>query len=693
MKNLYFLNFCRILTFVIIALAIIGGVQSFSDIPFWDMWNGHLGFFSNVMNGEQASWWAQHNEHRVILSRVLFWLDLKLFNGSDWFLITINYLLIIISCFIFYQLIKHRAKDCQSQNTSGVLFLLICSLLFYWAQENNMTWGFQSQFILAQLLPLAAFFTFYLSCSSENRYQSMGYFWLSCLFGILSLGSMANGVLALPLLLLMAIILRASIFRKLVIATLSFVLIYLYFSGYKSPASHGSLSQALINNPLDVIAYVLLYIGGPFYFLFGKSSYFIAATAGLFLALSALVFFIKTLVSERKSALVIAMLIFLMYIGGTALGTAGGRVIFGVDQALSSRYMTPALMAWSILIIIYMPYIERKYITNPKLVCVAVGLILLLLLPTQRHALDSQSDKFFEHKVAALALELGIKDQDQIGKVFPSSEWALSIAERPVERNYSIFGRFPFVNLREQIGDITKTKFDPVCQGSLDENQYIDKSHFIKVRGWMYSPNTNSSPELIRILNVEGYVVGFALTGQSRPDVDIAVSTYAKLSGFKGYIDNSAVDSKLTLQGMGPNCELHVHGSVTPYQIKPAQITIEQPTVSEAQLGASNQWQGADFHKTDINGLRVFGSVINSDADTGSIRLKLKKGDTLFYRSGPTVTQQTIRINDAAYPLPLSTEWVLLEFNNPNSPQEFDVELKDAGDGWGEWSAIAIGAL
>lgn len=690
MNNLYFLNFYRILTFIIVTLAIIGGIRSFSDIPFWDMWNGYLGFFSNVMDGGKAPWWHQHNEHRIVLSRILFWLDLKLFNGSQWFLISINYFLIAITCFIFYRLVNQQAKDLESKNTKNVLFLLICSLLFFWAQENNMTWGFQSQFILAQLLPLATFYAFYLSHNSSNSYQSISFFWLSCFFGVLSLGSMANGVLALPLLLVMSFIIRASIFRKVIITALSIILIYLYFSGYNSPASHGSLAQSLLNNPLDVAAYIFLYLGGPFYFLSGKGSYVVTGIAGLFLIFSSIAFFVKLITSKQKSPLTTAMLMFLIYIGGTALGTAGGRVIFGIDQALSSRYMTPALMAWSTLIVLYLPYIERKYKENKKLFNIVVSLIFLSLLPTQWHALDSQSDKLFEQKVAALALELGVKDQGQIVQVFPSSEWALTIAQKPIERNYSIFGRFPLVNLREQIGDSTHTKFEHECRGSVDESYYIDDARFVRVRGWIYSPDSSSSPELIRILDQEGHVVGFAITGQSRPDVAHAVATSAGSSGFKGYIDSTKADSKLTLQGMGPNCELHTHGSISPYRVKPSQITTDKPTTTSTQLNFLNEWKGSDFFKTKIDGLKVLGSLINSDADTGAIQLTLNKGDTVLYRSGPTISQQKLKINGTVYPLPLAIEWVMLEFSNPNLPAQFQAEFNDQGAGWGEWSAIAV---
>ncbi|MGD4365427.1 hypothetical protein QT713_22860, partial [Xanthomonas citri pv. citri] len=43
---------------------------TFSPVPFWDMWDGGLGFYVRQMT-DVSQWWAQHNEHRIVLSRIL----------------------------------------------------------------------------------------------------------------------------------------------------------------------------------------------------------------------------------------------------------------------------------------------------------------------------------------------------------------------------------------------------------------------------------------------------------------------------------------------------------------------------------------------------------------------------------------------------------------------------------------------
>ncbi len=109
----------------------------------------------------------------------------------------------------------------------------------------------------------------------------------------------------------------------------------------------------------------------------------------------------------------------------------------------------------------------------------------------------------------------------------------------------------------------------------------------------------------------------------------------------------------------------------------------------------SNNWQGTDYYKSEIPGLQVVGSWINSDKETGTISLHLHRGEKILYRSGPSVARQFVLINNGDVrsfntALPLALEWLILDFSKAQLPEEFDVTLIDAGTSWGEWSAIAL---
>ena len=114
-----------------------------------------------------------------------------------------------------------------------------------------------------------------------------------------------------------------------------------------------------------------------------------------------------------------------------------------------------------------------------------------------------------------------------------------------------------------------------------------------------------------------------------------------------------------------------------------------------------NEWTGQDYYSTvtgssTLPGLKVIGSFhsANADASEGELILHLYRNDQIWFRSQINAHKQKIIIvgSNGQYldALPASSEWVLLRFSNSSLPDEFDVKFIDGGDGWGEWSAIAL---
>lgn len=109
----------------------------------------------------------------------------------------------------------------------------------------------------------------------------------------------------------------------------------------------------------------------------------------------------------------------------------------------------------------------------------------------------------------------------------------------------------------------------------------------------------------------------------------------------------------------------------------------------------SDAWMGTDYFQTIIPGIRVIGSFFKSDGDVGILRISLKKGDQVLYRTGPRTSRQAVLINGGAENkfstvLPISTDWAVLDFSNPDLPENFEMTIVDAGTGWGEWTAIGL---
>lgn len=671
---------------VFVALALAGAVRAYSPVPFWDMWDGYLGSYVRSTSGDWSVWWAQHNEHRIVLARLIFWIDIAFFHGTGWFLILTNCLLLALVCAVFLLAGRERLGG-----TIGFIGYFLVAWLFSWSQEENLTWGFQCQFILAQLLPLAAFYLLHKSASVEDR--SFAYFCAATLLGFLALGTMANGVLALPLMTLYAVLVRLGWRRSGFLALLSIVSLSLYFYGYRAAPTHGSLGQALRENPGGLVQYVLLYLGGPFYYLGGSRGLWLPQIAASVLVVGFAAFSWFSLKHPKQSTLQLALLTFVLYVGGSALGTAGGRLLLGLEQALSSRYMTPALMAWAALFVLSAPFV----LTRARKVGSALLLVLLvLMLPHQLKALRSKHDLLFERSVAALALELGVKDQVQISSIFPSAEAALSMAQVPVERNLSVFGLPPFVDLRERIGSRSKSGAIPTreCRGHLDEIQLVpEDQHFLRVRGWLSDSGGHTPSEPLSIVDDTGKIAGFALVGQSLPDVATTAGLSARDSGFKGYLSSAAQGKKVFVIGKEFQCRLTGSVPVSIFTVLDPGTDIGLVSVSKIGILDDSEWQGGDFQKSAFIGIAVLGSFMNSDADVGSLTLRMKRGDRLLYRSGPTAGHQVVEVIDSELPaivLPSLVDWRILDFSNSRLPDQFRVKFSDIGTGWGEWSAIGV---
>jgi len=59
-------------------------VRSYTCLPFWDSWSVSI-FLAGPKRSVLEWLWAQHNEHRIPLSKIVLWLDYRLFHGMDVF--------------------------------------------------------------------------------------------------------------------------------------------------------------------------------------------------------------------------------------------------------------------------------------------------------------------------------------------------------------------------------------------------------------------------------------------------------------------------------------------------------------------------------------------------------------------------------------------------------------------------------
>ena len=682
----------------IILLAMAGGVINYSPVPYWDMWNGTLGFIQSFDQTPRQALFEQHNEHRIVLTNLLFLLEYKIFDGSNKFLIIMNYVCVALIAGIFWRCVQVINRDYPVPGHSMIAGLLLSAWLFLWTQQENLTWAFQSQFFLAELVPLMAFLA--LGRATLDKSLRSPWFWSSVGLGILSVGTMANGVATLPLLALGAIVLRQGWLRSVILVIVAAACITLYFQDYHNPVGHGSLIETLLHDPVGMMLYTFRYLGSPFFYIFGgtKPADIFAVVSGAILAFIAAGLSLRVLMGRRLHHVSEGLLLFMIYVGLSAFVTAGGRLILGMESAFASRYTTPALMVWAALFCIMSPLLLAPFkkagserLAWLSIVCAAS----LMLLKYQLVALTPVDQVLHQRNVAVLAAELGIKDPLYMNTVFPSADFVVSLGAKASETDLAIFGLQPYRDLRESIGQPVTDVPSSTCLGHLDHvENLVDSSTYVRIHGWQFDPETNKVDPYLKIVNDDGALVGFALSGQAREDVAEAVDRKALKAGFDGYVLYSALGDPLTV--LGEKCQLQGGVIERPFMLQRG-MTVDAGLVSvtNSQIVEATGWDGADYYRSELPGLQVRGTWVTSDADTGTIRLVLKPGDTFLYRSGPTQARQLLKIvgTDRQVPLQTASEWTLIELNRDIfETDSVEIEITDADDGWGGWSAIAVRA-
>ena len=147
------INFYKIYSFLILFLALLGVYVNYSPIPIADSWSNYE-LVKDISEGHLSSFISLHNEHRILPSKILFWLDMHLFGGSEVFLLITHILFI----FILFNLFSSLSFENNLNKKEQTLFpLFILSILFFWSQKANLTWAFQSQFYLVQIFSLLTF--------------------------------------------------------------------------------------------------------------------------------------------------------------------------------------------------------------------------------------------------------------------------------------------------------------------------------------------------------------------------------------------------------------------------------------------------------------------------------------------------------------------------------------------------------
>ncbi|MGA2241811.1 MAG: hypothetical protein ABSH11_07205 [Verrucomicrobiota bacterium] len=342
----------KILALVPLAFLIWVVTQYAVAVPFLDQWE-LVPLLEKTYHGDLTlhDLWAQNNEHRLVFPKIIMLLLARLTHWNIHYELAVN---LILALGIFTVLIYQVKITGRKLGMAGLHWAIpaISLIVFSISQYQNWLWGWQLQMLLNMLTAVGGILLLADETFSWRRFAA------AALLGMVATYSFANGTLFWPIGLVILFVATAGKRQRppamITWLAVSVLILWSYLYHYQKPEEHPPLNL-IFKMPFEYASFVLKYIGGicaqcvggststdcNFALVFGLAAILAMGWAGWMLVRKKVADF-KTLLPYFGISL---------YSIGSALMTGVGRVGFGSNQAMYSRYCTTVVPLWVSLVV------------------------------------------------------------------------------------------------------------------------------------------------------------------------------------------------------------------------------------------------------------------------------------------------------------------------------------------------------
>lgn len=526
----------------ILATTVWAVVVNAVPTPYQDQW-ATVPLWRALSEGAAApaDFFAQHNEHRIVFPRLVFMADFAWFHGRNVLNLAAIAAIQLAAAALYVLACRPRRTHLPTLLAAATAASLMFSLL----QWENLFWGFQVQFVGVFA---AGGWGIYLFCQALADPGRIRWPRMAGALVLLALATftLANGLLAGCAMILAALATRGPARSLVPVIVATAGLLAAYCVGYHPIAGHSPAALAL-EQPARYLAYVLIYLGSPW----RAGSLGLALAAGLAGAIATAAMAVLVVRDGGKDPRRTAMFGIVLFIGMTAGVTALGRLSFGIEQALSSRYVTPANHFWAAHAVFWALTAQahaKVWLTRGvTLAILAAG---LFLVPFQRHG-QIQLAATQEHILAgSAALLAGASDREAIRALYPDPSVPLAMTPYLRAQRLSLFAGPPHDSVG---GPFVRRPAVGQCQGGLQNLAPApDAPGVWRVRGWGWDLEAGQRIDRVTLVDQAGTVIGLGLGG-ARTD-----RAHPRRSGWIGVL-TSGRGHTATAYGMlkdGRACEL-----------------------------------------------------------------------------------------------------------------------------------------
>lgn len=552
---------------LVLAFALTLAYYYYTPIPIFDHWAFYMMLLDH--NGEYpwSELFAQHNEHRPLVLRLLGLMDLGAAHGSN----LVFWGAIFLGQLAHAGLLVAAARRWGGMHGRALLLWtgLMLAYFFNPSQRENFTWAWQACFIVNLLSGTAAIGALLLHAEqwrkpgegAGGRAWSTA-FWAALLLPVVAWLSLISGLLVWVLLAALAWWLRLPRSNAVALAAGTVVASGLQFWHYTPVAHHINPVVALGTYTGRFVLFIFSYLGG----MVDLGPAIVAELFGA-AGLCAWGYFLWRAWQERqqqlgpeqgpplfRSGLLGLMTLVVM----TAALTSMGRLAVVGDQHAVNRYQSVALLFWVGLIGLVWERLPLRLGRGVLLRWPAVATIALLLAltpfldtgATWATAVEQQR----LYALANLSVASNVDDLSRLKIPLPLGDWWHRWREYTRQTDRGVFA-YPLYRLwQEPVNRLYRPAQLRTCLGFVDgkAQRVVGRGgEGLLLTGWAWNPWAKKPVRELVAVDEQNRIVGFAQTVQVRVEVPRFVPevTDARV-GFEGYVPAAMAGRAVQLYGV-----------------------------------------------------------------------------------------------------------------------------------------------
>ena len=472
-------------------------ITTYSPVPHWDEWS----LFDHLAQGGgwSVAWlWAQHNEHRIFVTKLFFLIDVELFHGTQEFLLISIFLVQLLQVALLSRSLRMLGGLRGSAWRAGTGLIAYCILSP--TQYENLVWGFQLQFVVPAAMATLAV----LSLLLYQRGGKGGCLAISFVAATIATWSLANGMLLWPLLVIVALWLNMKPATWMALLAAGLCNIALYFYRYHRPSPKMALPILSLG---ERVRYAVVYLGSTFV---RHSSGTVALVAGG-LGICAALFVLVGVIRQRKnpSPFLIEMSFLILLCLATAAVTSSGRIHLGVEQATASRYQTFALLFWCSLGLIVLFQFARNQARFQGFATALLIMMLAFATQVRLPLIDAQWHQL-RLEMVGLSLLTGVQDSAVLEDAYPDPQVVLRAARYMKQQRLSIFAGKQYEQLGAPLDGFYRVGPAGDCSGYNSSTQRLpsDDGRGLRLAGYAWDNQLQRPPRDI-VAVVGSRIAGF----------------------------------------------------------------------------------------------------------------------------------------------------------------------------------------